>query len=115
MEKMGIGTDFISKFKQLYNNIFSQVLVNGFLTTAFSVTRSVRQGCSLSPLLFVIAIEPLLNLIRQSLIFKERVVCYADDTTVLVQNEASVKEFLACQNFWYFLWRSSGPHKRRTS
>jgi hypothetical protein len=105
MEKMGIGTDFISKVKQLYNNIFSQVLVNGFLTTAFSVTRSVRQGCSLSPLLFVIAIEPLLNLIRQSLIFKgipipgrvgeERVVCYADDTTALVQNEASVKEVLA--------------------
>jgi hypothetical protein len=105
MEKMGIGTDFISKVKQLYNNIFSQVLVNGFLTTAFSVTRSVRQGCSLSPLLFIIAIEPLLNLIRQSLIFKgipipgrvgeERVVCYADDTTALVQNEASVKEVLA--------------------
>jgi hypothetical protein len=106
MEKMAIGTDFISKVKQLYNNIFSQVLVNGFLTTAISVTRSVRQGCSLSPLLFVmIAIEPLLNLIRQSLIFKgipipgrvdeERVVCYADDTTALVQNEASVKEVLA--------------------
>jgi hypothetical protein len=105
MEKMGIGTNFISKVKQLYNNIFSQVLVNGILITAFSVTRSVRQGCSLSPLLFVIAIEPLLNLIRQSLIFKgipipgrvgeERVVCYADDTTALVQNEASVNEVLA--------------------
>jgi hypothetical protein len=91
IEKMGISTDFASKVKQLYNNIFSQVLVNGFLTTTFSVTRSVRQGCSLSPLLFVIAIEPLLNLIRQSIIFKgipisgrvgeERVVCYADDIT----------------------------------
>jgi hypothetical protein len=94
---MGIGTDFVSKIKQLYNNIFSQVLVNGFLTTTFSVTRSVRQGCSLSPLLFVIAIEPLLNLIRQSIIFKgipiscrvgeERVACYADDITALVQNQ----------------------------
>jgi hypothetical protein len=108
MEKMGIGMDFISKVKQLNNNIFSQVLVNGFLTTAFSITRSVRQGCSLSPFLFIIAIESLLNLISQSLIFKgipipgrvgeERVVCYADDITALVQNEASVNEVLALFN-----------------
>jgi hypothetical protein len=60
MEQMGIGPIFLSMVRQLYNDIYSKVLVNGFLTVAFKITGSVRQGCGLSPLLFNIAIEPLI-------------------------------------------------------
>jgi hypothetical protein len=101
MERMGIGPIFLSMARQLYTEIYSQVLVNGFLTVAFKVTRSVRQGCGLSPLLFNIAIEPLIISITQSLLFRgvpipggggeERAICFADDLTLLAQNEFSVE------------------------
>jgi hypothetical protein len=55
--KYGFGQDFISWVKILYTNIFSSVLVNGTLSDPFSVSRSVRQGCSLSPLLYVLSLE----------------------------------------------------------
>lgn len=87
-----------------------QVLVNGFLTIAFDVTRSMRQGCGLSPLLFNIAVEPLICNIKQSLLFKikpspgypqeERVICKADDITALVRDEFLVHEILALSDFY---------------
>ena len=45
-------------------DIKSKVLVNGFFTEMINVSRSVRQGCSLSPLLYVLCIEPLANVIN---------------------------------------------------
>ena len=50
----------------LYQEIKSQVMVNGELTNEISITRSVRRGCPISMLLFVIAAEGLLELIRQN-------------------------------------------------
>ena len=40
------------------------VQVNGRCSGAFAVERSVRQGCPLSPLLYVLALEPLLRRLR---------------------------------------------------
>ena len=41
------------------------VLANGLRSTHFVVQRGSRQGCSLSPLLFAVAIEPLAEGIRR--------------------------------------------------
>ena len=57
LEKFGFGEKFIKWTKILYNNINSVVQVNGAITKKFEITRSVRQGCPLSMLLYVIAIE----------------------------------------------------------
>jgi len=82
-----------------YSNIQSSVLNNGFSTNYFSISRGVRQGCPLSPFLFVLAVELLACKIRQdkeiqglNIFQKEiKVSQFADDTTLLNSNRNSVK------------------------
>jgi len=61
LEQYGFGPHFISWIKLLYTDIHSSVIVNKYISSTFSVTRSVRQGCSLSPLLYVLILEPFLR------------------------------------------------------
>ena len=49
-----------------YTDVESAVLNNGFATNWFKQTRGVRQGCPLSPYLFILGAEMLSNKIRQS-------------------------------------------------
>jgi Reverse transcriptase (RNA-dependent DNA polymerase) len=70
LEHFGFGQDFINWVKLLYNNIGSRIYVNRFLTDIFAVTRSMRQGCGLSPRLYVLSIEVLAPKIRSSMIYK---------------------------------------------
>ncbi len=48
----------------LYHNPQAVVQVNGRRSRAFEIERSVRQGCPLSPLLYVLVLEPLLRRLR---------------------------------------------------
>ena len=95
----------------LYTDIYSSVQVNGFLTELFQVTRSMRQGCGLSPLLYALCIEPLLAKINSSLLFKGiatpaghnvevTLAAHADDSTVLAANLESVNVALDIFNLY---------------
>ena len=69
---------------------------NGRRSRAFVIERSVRQGCPLSPLLYVLALEPLLCRLRDegtspalrgvpfAVRLAARVSAFADDITVFV-------------------------------
>ena len=48
LTRMNFGPSFCSWVSLLYTNIFSRVLVNGYTSAAFAVTRGVQQGCPLS-------------------------------------------------------------------
>ena len=48
----------------LYSNVESAVINGGYTTNYFKVSRGVRQGCPLSPLLFVLGVEILAQKIR---------------------------------------------------
>ena len=60
------GPDFINWIRLLYNNIKSAVVINGWTSSFFSPSRGVRQGCPLSPLLYVITIKVLAVCLRTS-------------------------------------------------
>ena len=100
LERMGFGPSYIGWIKLLYTDVFSAVSINGFLTDFFPVSRGVRQGCPLSPLLYVLAMETLACAVRADqkidgfpLPGGNKVVKisqYADDTTGLVRSEYSL-------------------------
>ena len=88
----------------LYSNVESGVINAGFMTNYFKVSRGVRQGCPLSPFLFVIAAELLATkLIRQSALCRgfqlpnnkeAKISQFADDTTIIAKDVESVKQVL---------------------
>ena len=50
----------------MYENVESSVLVNGWRTKHFKLGRGIRQGCPLSALLFVLAVEIMADRIRKN-------------------------------------------------
>ena len=50
----------------MYNDIESCVINNGYSSSVFTLQRGVRQGCPLSPYLFLIGAEILGIMFRQS-------------------------------------------------
>ena len=57
LSTFGLNTCFIKWIKLLYTDVSSFVTVNGFPSDPFSIQRGVRQGCPLSPLLYVLVSE----------------------------------------------------------
>jgi hypothetical protein len=64
MHAHGIPESFTSAIKAMYTGAKARVKVNGQLSETFPLTASVRQGCPLSPLLFLFAQEVQLHIIR---------------------------------------------------
>ena len=62
--KFGLPESFTKTVRSLYKNAYTQVAINGVMSTPFKVTRGVRQGNPLSCLLFDLTIEPLACKIR---------------------------------------------------
>ena len=59
LETFGFGAPLIQWVKTFYKNIQSCVINNGYATPVFKLQRGVRQGCPLSSIFFVIAVEAL--------------------------------------------------------
>jgi hypothetical protein len=88
---MGFPPKFCNTVKTLYTNAETIVMINGEMSKPFIVTHGVRQGDPLSCLLFNLAIEPLVCLIRNSDLKGVKipgkdedlvVSLFADDTTI---------------------------------
>ena len=85
-----------------YNNSESSVMNNSFCTNNFKLSRGVRQGCPLSPYLFILAAEVLATKIRQEKSIKGinifgnefKISQFADDTSALCDSLSSVKNLI---------------------
>ena len=82
-----------------YKDIYSVCLVNGHQTDPFNIRRGVRQGCPLSMLMYVISQEPLYRAFKSTQLIQpfqlpcreSKLIGYADDTTLFVNNDFSIE------------------------
>lgn len=64
LKTFNFGDKLLRWIKLLYCNISSCVTNNGHASSFFSVERGVRQGCPVSPLLFLLVVEVLTCKVR---------------------------------------------------
>uniref|UniRef100_A0AAV2LPP2 Uncharacterized protein n=1 Tax=Knipowitschia caucasica TaxID=637954 RepID=A0AAV2LPP2_KNICA len=98
MAAFGFSPGFIAHIRTLYCDVMSVLKVNGGLSAPFSVGRGIRQGCSLSGMLYSLSIEPLLHRLRADLqgvllpgARPFKVSAYADDLIVFVNSQRDVE------------------------
>ena len=63
---LGFGQSFVGWVDLFYYNSCSAVNVNGYISSFFSLSRGVRQGCPLSPLIYILVPEVLACNLRAS-------------------------------------------------
>src|SRR5258705_9379520 len=94
-----IGPYMEKWIKILYTDICSILYINNRLTDEIEINRSVRQGCPLSMLLFVLCLEPLLRSINNDKNVKGfqalgrcfKYIAHADDVTFLCILENDIR------------------------
>lgn len=92
LRKFNLGEPFVSWIESLYSNPTACVWTGDRLSDFFPLKKGIRQGCPLSPLLFVAALEPLACFIRQNSAIKGivrarkeyKISLYADDVLIFV-------------------------------
>ena len=101
LKHSGFGPFFLNCIHTLYGGANMRVIVNGFLSNKIPIMCGVRQGDSLSPMLYILCVEVLACKVRASCDIEGfllpgaggvqfKVGQYADDTRSLVKNVASL-------------------------
>ena len=105
LQHFGFGPSFCNWISTLYHGANMQILVNGWLSDKVNLLRGVRQGDSLSPMLYVLCVEVLACKIRNSPSIEGfllpgakgkrfKVSQYADDTTGYLKNFVSLTRLM---------------------
>ncbi len=106
LEEYGFTGNFMKFIKTMYTNLTSQINVNGKLTKKIKVSRSVRQGWSISMLIFVLTSAPVLNMIEQNKKIKGFKTKYGNEVKALAYadytNPPTQVETYTCSWHLYF-------------
>lgn len=106
MKKLGFGKKFINGIKAMYQDDCTSTSIGGKQTRKIYQRRGLRQGCSLSPLLFAIYMADLGEMLSESGIgFKIMNITVpglflADDLVLVAQTTAGLKTLLEITQVW---------------
>ena len=113
LKRFNFGDKFIGWLKTIYKDSKSCVITNGVQSEYFKISRGIRQGDSLSALLFIIQFEPLAEKLRKTetleginiplrYIPQENIQIkgtqYVDDSNTFLNNKHEVPNFLTIMN-----------------
>ena len=102
IEETKIPDELKTKIKLLYKNTFAFIEVNKSLTDTFEIQKGVKQGCCMSMLLYILAINKLLIKINGNPNIKGyeftitkhnkiKILAYADDTCIILKDRESIR------------------------
>ncbi|CAC5404203.1 unnamed protein product [Mytilus coruscus] len=103
MRHYGIPEKFITIIRNTYTGMQSKIIQEGQLTEAFDITTGVRQGCLLSPMLFLLAVDWIIkqatdgrrNGIQWTMFTQLDDLDFANDIALLSHNHQQMQDKLA--------------------
>ena len=103
LEDKGVDSGLLLAIKSLYKESLLKVKINGKRSNAFRVHRGLRQGCPLSPLLFIVVFDSVLKELEavkkgfpiEKLQAFINALAFADDTVLVGMDHAEILELLA--------------------
>jgi len=112
LDAMGFRGHFLEVIKAVYSSSKAQVKVGGVCGTAYDMLRGTRQGCPLSPVLFLIFINDILKHAPKGVVIpglkKDPATCagllFADDVVGLTETKEEVVAFLDEVTNWSQKW-----------
>ncbi len=92
LHRFSLHETIIKTIQALYNKPTARVKVNGGLSNSFTLERGTRQGCTCSPLLFALYLEPFNHYVRQNKEIiginiqgkEHKLACYADEILIFL-------------------------------
>lgn len=106
MRHLGINGSMYRALIAIYDNVRCSVRLNGIYTEWFEVKCGLKQGCSLSSILFNLYINDLIQRIADLNVGieidgqKVGILAYADDVVLLTETEADLQLLLDELNMW---------------
>lgn len=106
LQDIDVSTKMLTAIKSLYIDVSACVKVNNLTTDWFDVKSGLRQGCSLSPLLFNLYINDLalnINALGKGITLNDEkisLLMYADDIVLLAENECDLQSMLNELSRW---------------
>ena len=103
MRNFGFEEKLVVAVENLYSNTFVKLLLNGYFTGPLPVTNGVQQGCPLSAILYVLAVEPLARRLQSLQDFQDfslpnlmqmRTLQHMDDMSIFCRHVKDINESL---------------------
>uniref|UniRef100_A0A803TRA1 Reverse transcriptase domain-containing protein n=1 Tax=Anolis carolinensis TaxID=28377 RepID=A0A803TRA1_ANOCA len=94
MQELDLGYQFMNAINTIYDKQYAKIQINGLMSEVFEIGKGTRQGCPLSPLIFILSLELLLRGIREDSSLKGlkvakqeyKVRAFADDLLGIIED-----------------------------
>jgi len=112
----GIPEQFVQGLRTLYTKTKASVITAYGMPDPFPITRGVKQGCPMSPILFNLFLEPLLEWLQDGANHDNHVLAFADDVALNAHNEVELQQSMdRIQAFCHYHAMEIGIAKNKTA